>query len=321
MKLSDLIITYFTAHILFTLIAISGNLVSIETLFLSSLLALPFILYSLIYQGFVAKKWCPLCLATVGVLITQLALAIYNIDFQALTTNFEKHSIVTFLFLISLSVGCWLLLSPFLHKSVDFKKISFEHIRFKRNFDFFRGILIKMPQVAKYLFTNEDIIFGNRDAELSITLVTNPLCFYCAEAHGVFENLLTSYGDRFKLIIRFNIPNPSETNKAALIAHYFIKEFNDKGADVCQKLMKDFYQQKDKANWLSKRKQDLNSNYFDLLFMHHDWCKRQSINFTPALVLKDTLYPKKYYKISDLPYFMEDLIKIDQKNVEVQLAT
>ncbi|XLS27478.1 vitamin K epoxide reductase family protein [Flavobacteriaceae bacterium M23B6Z8] len=317
-KLSDLIIAYFTAHVLYALISMSSSLVLIETLFLCSLLTIPFVLYSLFYQGVVAKRWCPLCLATAGVLITQLTVTFYNMDFQALMMNFQKLSLVTFLFLIFLSVSGWLFLSPFLHRSVDLKKIKLEHFRFKRNFDFFQHALKKMPEVSKYNRAAKDIVLGNHDANLIITLVTNPLCFYCAESHQVLDNLLTSYGDRFKLNILFNIPNPSETNRTALIAHYFIKIYNEKGADVCKELMNDFYRQKDKVKWLSKKDQNLNNDYFDLLSMHHNWCKKHAINFTPALVINDQLYPKKYYKINELPFFMEDLISRNLINEELQ---
>ncbi|WP_340198656.1 vitamin K epoxide reductase family protein [Ascidiimonas sp. W6] len=318
LKLSDLGVIYFTAQTLFIIIASFSTNLSLNPLIWSSILSVPVIAYSLIYQGVILKKWCPLCLGIVGILSIQLLIVFSTTESLVSLTDFTIFTTSIYSFLFATITSIWLFVRPLLDQSIELKKLSFENLRFKRNFDFFSEAYHKMPLLSRYYKSKEDLVFGNQGANLKITLVTNPLCYYCVEAHEVLDNLLKAYGDRFELTIRFNIINSSEHNKAAQIAHYFLKVFNDQGTKECLKQISGFYKQKDKMKWLSEIDQNLEPTYFDLLYSHYNWCKEQSINFTPALCINSRLYPKKYYKIKELPYFMEDFIQLTQQNETLQ---
>lgn len=308
MKLSDIGIVYFSTHILVIMLSLNNSAITLNLLFWSALLSIPFIIYSLAYQGLIIKKWCPLCLGVIGVLGIQVALTFFSGNISLINSG-SIISVSSFLFALLIVSAIWFWIRPLLKKETELKKLRFESLRFKRNFTFFKAALIKMPKVSKYHSSANDIVFGNSNSKYKITLLTNPLCYFCMEGHQILENLITSNNDDIEFTIRFNIANPNESNKAAQIAHYFLKVYNEQGPEKCLKVMTAFYETENKRNWIDKVKQKLKPEYFDLLYMHHHWCEENAINFTPGLIIDEQLFPKKYYKIQELSYFIEDLLK------------
>lgn len=116
--MADLGVFYFSGGII--LIAISViNPYFFDQIFLLSVLnlaALPYTFFSVIYQGLVIKKWCPLCL------IVQLTFWLEFFHFYSfLTAGIPRFRIEDFLppiWSFGLPVILWLLFRPALRKSI-----------------------------------------------------------------------------------------------------------------------------------------------------------------------------------------------------------
>jgi hypothetical protein len=316
-KLSDLSIIYFSAQFLFVLIAVSGSLNTKFVLTILSLLTLPMICYSVIYQGFVVKKWCPLCLALVLVLLIQVITVpdMSVLKFSANLTTEIKPALL-YLILISFSALIWFFFSPLLSNENELNFLKVKHLKFKRNFNFFQKALSNSAKITKYYGLKGEIIFGNPKSDLVITMITNPTCFYCIEAHKAIEKILISYEQQLCVKIRFNLMNLNMDKTNAKVAHHFLEVFNNKGPKVCRSLMHEFYNTANKEKWMDEKEFTINQDYVQILEMHKSWCKENGINFTPSLIIDNQLFPKKYYAINDLSYFIEDLLNQKSKIIE-----
>tara|TARA_R110001606_G_C15268740_1_gene639260 strand:- start:20 stop:958 length:939 start_codon:yes stop_codon:yes gene_type:complete len=83
-KLSDVGIVYFSGIILsIFLFSLTASETSIQLFYNLSVLSLLFIPYSIYYQWRVIKKWCPLCIIVIGVLLIQGLIVLFfaNISF------------------------------------------------------------------------------------------------------------------------------------------------------------------------------------------------------------------------------------------------
>ncbi|XLS28298.1 vitamin K epoxide reductase family protein [Flavobacteriaceae bacterium M23B6Z8] len=308
-KLSDLSIIYFSTQLLFILISSLGSLNTEVTLSYLSTFSIPLIGYSLYYQGLVVKKWCPLCLGLVAVLVFQFCTLLLagSLSFNLIPSDVPV--LVLFTLLYSLVAFLWFYFSPLLHKEIRADVINIKYLKFKRDYTFFKHALSQMPTASKYYGASGEIVFGNPESDLKIISVTNPTCHYCIEAHNHIERILSKYGKEVCIKIRFNLMNLKMEKTNARASHYFLKVYNASGEAACRKEMHDFYNAKEKESWLYSKENQSNPEFIQILEMHKAWCKENSINFTPSIIIADKLYPKKFYGIEDLEFFIEDLIK------------
>ncbi|OXA99792.1 hypothetical protein B0A75_09715, partial [Flavobacterium oncorhynchi] len=82
LNFSDLTIYFFTTQFLglFILILLGDSVVFFSIQKCALILSIPVILASLYYQKFVEKKWCPICLVIIGIIIIEM---IYLFSFQS----------------------------------------------------------------------------------------------------------------------------------------------------------------------------------------------------------------------------------------------
>ena len=85
---------YFTGWLLFLVQGFNGQGLSIIGYFIG--IILPYPLFSIYYQGFVLKKWCPMCLGVQFILILSLFYCFHNFQFS-FSFNTLSRLILTFL--------------------------------------------------------------------------------------------------------------------------------------------------------------------------------------------------------------------------------
>ncbi|PIV92825.1 MAG: hypothetical protein COW44_12695, partial [Flavobacteriaceae bacterium CG17_big_fil_post_rev_8_21_14_2_50_33_15] len=113
-----------------------------EYFFIQKLILLssvPIILLSLYYQKFVEKKWCPICLSIVGILLFELGYTFYLQSFFDFSINF--FGITLYLFTSTLVFTIWYFLKNSLKKLNRLKEAEVKANRFKRNYSIFKRIL------------------------------------------------------------------------------------------------------------------------------------------------------------------------------------
>lgn len=306
-KLSDISLIYFAGLTLSWLISINFS-VNNNIFVLLTLITLPITLYSIYYQYYIVKKWCPLCLGIVAVLWLQCCtLFIFDTNFTSI--KFDSVSIFILFFSFLLTTSLWLFIKPLLIKQQELEKLEIEHYKFKRNFDLFNAIFSKGKIINTKINNSQEIVLGNKNAPLQILIITNPSCFYCKEAHTDLEKILNKNSDNINITIRFNVPL-NEDNIANKVAKRVLEIYNTETEEKCKEALHEVYKSNaDQNKWLLKWKESNNNSFINELKIQQKWCHKNNINFTPALYINGKPFPKEYNR-SDINYFIEDLIEL-----------
>ncbi|OYW78465.1 MAG: hypothetical protein B7Z27_07415, partial [Sphingobacteriia bacterium 32-37-4] len=186
---SEVGFVYFAGSLLFS--ALAGINTALPVLSLFSLLALPYIIFSIYYQWKVAKHWCVLCLMVQAVLLTEGILVITNnsLSFSETTAAFVNNFILALYALLIPSIS-WFLLKPLLKRLqiAKYKKRSYSMLKY--NDDIFWSLLKKQPSIFDHSTSELGITIGNPNAKHTIIKVCNPYCGPCATAHPELEKII-----------------------------------------------------------------------------------------------------------------------------------
>ncbi|HXJ99700.1 MAG TPA: vitamin K epoxide reductase family protein, partial [Gelidibacter sp.] len=294
---SDLSILFFTIQIssLF-LMDISGNQLDyfyMQTMLL--ILSVPIIVASLYYQKFIEKKWCPICLTIMGVLLLELGYVIYLNSFLNLTLSL--YGVLLFLLVSSIMTAVWFPLKKILTKVNQLKNVELKANRFKRNYTIFKNTLLS---TKKLKLPSSPLTFGDQDSQLEISIITSPFCSYCKEPHYLLKSILENYTDSVKISTIFNVHPKIEDLKKITMSLIEIQ--------ICQgeafyyQAMDEWYNNKDREKWLEKFQINSGNHKIErFLKNQHEWCVNNDFNFTPCVFINGYEYPKSY-EISDLPF-------------------
>ena len=151
-----------------------------------------------------------------------------------------------------------------------------------------------------------------RHSNFKIIAVTNPLCAYCKSAFNNYEKILKRYGERLSLEIVFNVYTEDIENEGVKISLKFIEAYKNKGQNEALNIHKHWFESKDYKALENKFGSDINYNHLSKLNQHKEWCLKNNINYTPATIVNNHLFPKQY-QLEDLLYLAEDLITENEK--------
>lgn len=148
--------------------------------------ALPFTIWSVWYQRYKLKQWCPLCL------LVQLFLwLIFLNSISEWNKLFSKVNIEDLLLSGSLYGVIIILMNMFLKYYMDSKEkraLLYELNNIKAD----ENIFIPLLKSQHRYFVDSDfgLFIGNKTSERIITIITNPHCNPCASLHEQIDNLL-----------------------------------------------------------------------------------------------------------------------------------
>lgn len=302
-KMSDIGMVYFSGGLICLLFSFYG-IVEVQKvlniLVLLSFCSFPYILFSLGYQYFKIKKWCPLCL---GILMTLLLEIIFGGN-RILTNDFQLpviyHCYIVVLFFLVLSLA-WNLLNTFIKAYLKIEEKELSYLALKRNSFVFRSMLDKQPVIDMF-FSEGDILFGNRISHVMITIAINPFCTPCLNLYSQLEDLSNRFPDTFCLNIRFMGMDEEIRNQQiglSLITMYY----QDK-----RLFSKAFGFWKEHKDYSLFQKEFGNIHISDLakqeLIKHSIWRKQVHLNNIPAVFIEDRKLPEIYTN-EDLVYFLE----------------
>ncbi|GHT19387.1 hypothetical protein AGMMS4957_03760 [Bacteroidia bacterium] len=291
---SEIGLGYFSANALILLFL--PQLVSYVAIL--NIFALLYSVWSVWYQKFKAKQWCALCL-------------IVQILFWLV---FATNLTFGFIQMPDFNMANWLLLGcifvfPILGFNILIPKISKErlvqHLKqeinsLKADDDVFKVFLKKQThyEVDK---SDSQIRFGNSDANLQITILTNPFCYPCAMMHKRIEKLLKAMDEQICIQYIFSSFEPSLdfANK------YLIAAFLVHNTDIFRQIIGDWF---DKGKLLKEQffkdlHLSIDSFTVETEFQKHEmWRGKTQIRGTPTILVNGYQLPENY-KIEDLRYF------------------
>lgn len=306
---SDVGVIYF-ASVIFSWILLTYIANSNYTLVISlSLLAVPFTLYSVFYQYFVVKKWCPLCLSTVVVLWLQ-ALSTLLVPASSFSFSIDIISSVIVAQSFITIAALWLFINPKLKLQPEYYRLKVEHYRFKNNYTIFNSLLNQKANIETTISSTNGILLGNKskDAMLKITLITNPLCGHCKEAHMVMEEILLKNNENVQIDIRFNVNVNDKNAIDTRIALSLLNIYHSREERIFLKELNDAYTGNNLHKWLDEWAAPEGEVYFEELVAQHKWCEQNKVNFTPEILLNGKPFPNEYNR-SDLINFVDDIVE------------
>lgn len=300
---SEVGFVYFAGSLLFS--ALAGINKVLPILSIISLLALPYIIFSIYYQWKVAKQWCVLCLMVQAVLLAEgiLVLANNSLSFAQAKEAFANNFIFALYALLIPSIS-WFLLKPLLKRLqvAKYEKRSYSMLKF--NDQVFWSLLKTQPSIVDHSTSELGITIGNPYAKHTIIKVCNPYCGPCATAHPEIERIIES-NPEVKAQIIFTATNHENDRGAKPVKH--LLAVSEKGDENLTKTaLDDWYLAKEKNYDVFANKYPVNGELDEQakkIDQMKDWCEKVKIEFTPTIFINGYQLPKGY-QIKDINYFL-----------------
>lgn len=280
---------------------------SYNFLYLMSIAVLPYTIWSIYYQWQIARQWCPFCITI-------------QIIFWCIYLTFSYHhpyfnQLFTFQSYIP-SILCFCLTFLFLWLVIPFAKDHFKVQALNadlRSLKFHPAVLNSTLLLRENVDINDagSIVFGNRESEIRLTIVTDIYCPHCIEAHEYIKDLLASYHDQILYQIIFSIPAFDDR-----LDHAFNKSVQDKHNIIRSLIRTYIYKGETTAlqvfdHWFEKGRNDYKSFLADHEIPTDDmlitdefekqflWQSKATLTGTPAIFINNRPLPK-WYNAGDL---------------------
>lgn len=268
---------------------------------LINILALPYSFWSVWYQKFKAKTWCPLCL------IVQL---LFWLMFATSLISGFIH-IPDFTFAGILSVGLtygipFLIITlslPYLAEGQKVMNITQELNSLKMNEEIFLSLLKNEVRYPVDKQTSA-ILFGNPDAKNMITVFTNPHCGPCARMHAKIEQLLKDADN--KLCVQYMLCSfGDELNSSNEFFIYVNRNFP---AEERNRIYNEWFEggKLEKESFFNKYGFAYDDKISDEHSKHLEWKESTKLRSTPTVLFNGYELPKLFFQqIESLAFFAD----------------
>lgn len=318
-SLPELTLIYFVFQFFFI---VSLPFISLEVykvtslLFLLSLLTLPVVAFSVIYQYYVVKAWCNLCLLVDLVLIIQAG--IFYTKFELLNLRLDFHEITFLLLNATISFLFILLIVVILNLHRSAFELKSEQRRLKRvfwNSYVFKHYLFKQPKLKLETY-EDDFEIGSKDAQVKLTLVIDLFCSSCWTAFQTVSEILLLFPEKINLVIRFSEIEEGGSELSQLLpSDYILAYFNERiknkeeSVIISINLIDKWFKLKSFKEF--KQQYNLTDHTYYNRFVeqgkrNREWIESNNIDHVPTLFVNGYKMPDQY-KVNELKNFVNDL--------------
>ena len=254
----------------------------------------------LVYQGFVIRRWCRICLMITAILWVQAGCWVCWL------VLFGRHAITLaairlpelslLLTCIGLSLS-WLMIKPLMTNSAEVNRMRVQLLKWKRDPALFSSLLSRQHQAISRESLGHDLRFGNPDAPWQLTAVINPYCNRCAIDFLRIYSLLKQQPDNFGVSLR--IMHQSQLLHQQTARILLGACLDEPVANIRLKMLKDWFAKPQLRTWA--RKWRVTTNYLEdtRAILHQDWGNRNGIRFTPSIFVNGAPLPEPY-QLKDL---------------------
>ena len=301
---SDLSIVFFASQFLGVLVFMfSGNAntyFAIQQILLLS--AIPVIFLSIYYQKFVEKKWCPICLVIIGIILLELG---YSYVFYNDYFSIPLKEIIIFGFVFLSILLAWSNLKKLLTNHKELKEFQLKSLRFERNYTVFKNSLLAKEKAQ---LPQSSIILGNKESNTVITIISNPFCGHCKEAHEVIETILEKHHNDIQLQVILKTNLEAENEEGKKMFRSLIGIYKQDGATIFIKALKAWFDNKNIEDWFGLFPIKA-TTVFDATFKNqYKWCEENDYNFTPTIFVNGYEYPQIFDR-KNLEFYINELVE------------
>ncbi len=263
-------------------------------------LGLPYTIWSVWYQKFKAKQWCPLCLSVIFTLwgIYCICFVFYKWIEPFLFIDFLLTGSIFITIILSISF-----LTPILQDNKDLIKAKYAINHIKSDENVFGMLLSKQEHYPKSELHSQ-ILLGNPHANHTITILTNPHCGPCALMHQRVHTFLKVQTHISVRYIFSSFHESLDESRKFLIAIYLQEraryyQIYDEWFKFGKYHPEDFF-----------KKYPVNIHDEKVLAecnLHQKWIVQSQLNATPTILFDG-------YKLPD-NYSIEDLLHIEFESI------
>lgn len=304
LTMGDAGMIYFSSGVLLLIIAPFLDIISIVyLLFFLNIFTLPYTLFSISYQYFILKSWCPFCLSVMVLLWIEFFLGLT----VRWTVVFPLSINLILLFCFSgiiITVG-WLVLKKLLIATNTAKSLKTHVNTIKKDTALFKAILSNQNSIPEFTSSSE-IVLGNDNAKNVFIAIISMSCHHCADFYRSIQRFLMFHSNELKVILRFK-PNGWDNEIIEYLLTFNMKNMKGKALLI----LEDWYNREDRDINMWKRKFDLDGMMIsdDAKQMrkdYHNWFLSADIPGTPAMILNNKSVPV-YYTFNDLKYLLKKM--------------
>lgn len=287
MGLGELSLLYFSALLLFTLIC-PHEFYCISII--CSIIAIGFTLYSVIYQLFIIRKGCMLCML-INLIVWSSCVILY-IQKGQFNKEFSLSAMLSFTAIACICLTGWLQIKALLKIKEEGKqfKVQFSNLL---NPDNFQKLLFAETQIGAMV--NKEIALHNQiSSTTQLMIVTNPNCKNCARIHSHIKEIASNISISLVLL---TFPKDGIGEK---VAKTIIAAYRTDGWEKAITALEEWYKNH-KIKGIDKYA--ITAEEQRIWKQQQIYCSQQHISQTPSMII-DGYYVPEFYQLKELKYVL-----------------
>lgn len=266
-------------------------------LFILSSLALFVIPISLYTQWRIKKEWCPLCLTITACVIGQFSILFVGSLFNGLSLP-KINELIFFAILCLGIVLAWHSYRSIRKKQLSESMEKNNAYKLYFNKEIFDRLLKESAPIDVAPWESETQL-GNKDAALQITVVSNPFCEPCAEAHKKLDELLDRHD--IGLQVRFVLNAANSNDRRTIVVRQILQNVvtHQTNPIHCRQVLNTWYSNTNLVQFENYYPTQEGVDVSSALTRHEEWSTYAGINRTPTILINGYRYPEPY-RIQDL---------------------
>ena len=287
MGLGELSLLYFSALLLFTLIC-PHEFYCISII--CSIIAIGFTLYSVIYQLFIIRKGCMLCML-INLIVWSSCVILY-IQKGQFNKEFSLSAMLSFTAIACICLTGWLQIKALLKIKEEGKqfKVQFSNLL---NPDNFQKLLFAETQIGAMV--NKEIALHNQiSSTTQLMIVTNPNCKNCARIHSHIKEIASNVSISLVLL---TFPKDGIGEK---VAKTIIAAYRTDGWEKAITALEEGYKNH-KIKGIDKYA--ITAEEQRIWKQQQIYCSQQHISQTPSMII-DGYYVPEFYQLKELKYVL-----------------
>lgn len=296
LKISDFSLVYFIGILLLGIFLPAAGLV----LKIITSISVLVILYSIFIQIFVEKALCKVCLLIITILVLQIVLSQFYFPIF-----FKLNNVILSIFAFVLSFSALVFINDILLQKEELKKSNLKNLKFKRNYELFKRELLLREKI-NFRNNKGGFFLGNKEAKLHISLISNPYCGFCKDAHIILEKLLKKYPDDISAQIRLNYFAENTNEEYTELLKLLDSTYKNESEKKFSTILENWFVNRDLQKLKAKPIESIDS--LDVFIEIANENRELQFTFTPLLLINGYQFPEKYDR-EDIFYFIDDLLE------------
>jgi protein-disulfide isomerase len=249
-----------------------------------------------------------LCLGIVAVLILQTGIVLLITNFQLLHLTSIQPLLFFMLLITVLTVALLPVKGLIKTNNRNQHKLS-ELKKWKTDAGLFMTQWQQEERVDTTIWEN-DLILGDINAPILITVACNPYCGPCVKAHIQLDELLHHFPKKVKVLVRLLCNSDAEKDKRTIAVKAILQQAATlQNNTELQQMLTDWFAWMNYEKWITKWQPDNSTDVYSRLQEHNKWVEHSAVQFTPTFFINGRSLPGRY-NLKDVEILIPQLIEI-----------